>query len=247
MNKNVMNEEQGDKDNKKGFNLPDSYFSRTANAIVNKIQWEEELSRYPRLRERGTHGFSVPDGYFERNECALELLQFPKLFLRNKDAGFRTPGNYFDALTVRLSPENAALAGQYLSRMPRGVPFSVPQGYFTGNANTLTARLTGAHPGRIVHLQRWMYAAAAMLTLLTGGWLFNYYNVPSQSSKDCGTIACIDKLDIIRSQNIDNFDGEELYDVIDADKLERNLDLDGGESGQIDTGGKNKKRLPGEI
>jgi hypothetical protein len=248
MNREVMNEEEYH-NNQRGFNVPDDYFRRSAHAILNKIEWEEELSHYPALRKRAAHGFTVPGGFFVKNECKLELLPFPGLCLRNKDTGFRTPGNYFDSLSARFSDgnEKMAAAGWYSNRPSREVPFGVPEGYFTGNANKLRTRLTGARRGQIIPIKRWMYAAAAMLTLLAGGWLFNYYNAPAQSLKDCGTIACIDKLDIIRSQNIDNFDGEELYDVIDADKLERNLDLGGGQNEQSDSGAKSKRRLPGEI
>jgi hypothetical protein len=63
--------------------------------------------------------------------------------------------------------------------------------------------------------------AAALVAVITGAWIYQVYF--GTSEEHCKGIACIDRYDVARSKSIELFDNDELYEMVDPQKLEDNL------------------------
>ncbi|MCC6371217.1 MAG: hypothetical protein IT236_09455, partial [Bacteroidia bacterium] len=65
--------------------------------------------------------------------------------------------------------------------------------------------------------------AAALVMVATGLWIYSVYMKPVQNTLDCGTIACVDKIDLIQSKSMDNMDDDDLYELVNPADLEKKL------------------------
>lgn len=190
---NSFNSESGN------FGLPESYFQKSANSIFNKVEWLQEHKDFVRLTElRNGRGFIVPDTYFETLECKLELTCSPHLLSRIKDPGFNIPKNYFEDKKVNVLGE------------------------FTQSEQKITsAILPSVRIVKLFHPKIWYSAAAAIFAVTIGIWIYSHYFVIDD--KDCGTLACIEKRDLLKSKNLENLESDELYELVDSKKLEEKL------------------------
>ena len=66
------------------------------------------------------------------------------------------------------------------------------------------------------------YSVAALLVIVLGLWVYNTYYKMAEVN-DCGTLACIDKIDLVKAKHLENIDTEELYKLVNTKKLEENL------------------------
>lgn len=227
-----MNKDPGNNDhtNDSSFGLPDGYFRQSAGSIMNKIEWIEEHKEFPHLSSlKKESGFVVPGDYFDQSDFRLELLGYPNLLKHTKDTGFSVPADYFEEGEVR---ELAAVVGDedertlfpHLYTVKKEDSFEVPENYFEGTEQRIFNRIHT--PGRVISLfsgRIWYSAAAAVIAVVLGLWIYNYYFKPVAAG-DCGTLACVDKNDLIKSRNLENLDDEQLYEIVDTKKLEEKLE-----------------------
>jgi hypothetical protein len=214
------------------FGLPKGYFDNSANSIIQKIEWIEEHKAYPFLSKlKKQSGFVVPTEYFSENESKLELLDFPTLFSLNRTNNFKTPANYFEELeslqfsNLLIDEEKELEAFEKLNAIKKQNNFKVDENYFNASTEKLTtAVLSEKKEAKVIKLfsPKVWYAAAAVLTITLGLWVYNqYYKV--EEFKDCGTLACVDKFDLVKSKNLEALDNDELYELVDTKKLEEKL------------------------
>ncbi|MBA2612781.1 MAG: hypothetical protein H0U95_12470 [Bacteroidetes bacterium] len=214
------------------FGLPKGYFKNSANSIIHKIEWIEEHKAYTYLNSlKKESGFIVPAEYFNENEIKLELIEFPTLFNLNKTVAFKTPSNYFEELeTLQLSnllveEENELVAFKKLSTVKKQNNFKVNEDYFNASQQKLAATLLNdKKETKVIKLfsAKVWYAAAAVLTITLGLWVYNqFYKV--EEFKDCGTLACVDKIDLVKAKHLESLDNDELYELVDTKKLEKKL------------------------
>jgi hypothetical protein len=233
------------------FGLPDGYFQNSAGSILNKIEWMDEHKQYPHLSSlKKETGFVAPGNYFETSEANLELLEYPNLLKYKNDSGFIVPQNYFDELEVnelskQLSDNQNELAGfDVLNSIEKKNVFAVSENYFTSSeqkitfaiynlqsaSDTSTVSSVGSvksvvKESKVIHLfstKLWYSAAAAVFAITLGIWIYNQYFKPVVAIGDCGTLACVDKKDILKAK-IESLDEEQLYKTVDTKKLEENL------------------------
>ncbi|MBL7931269.1 MAG: hypothetical protein JNL60_05190, partial [Bacteroidia bacterium] len=183
------------------FHLPGDYFEKSAQSIVNKIEWEEEHKPYPQLLKwRNKHGFCLPDGYFKGKEARLEQIEFPFLKDLAANPGFSVPGEYFEAAEFqtyeqfKAEEQDELSSFRTLSSIPKRNSFYLPQEYFVSNEAHVNALLASEPKTKIISLFRkgFAYSAAAILLVVISLWVYNYYFKPIEV-KDCGTIACVDR------------------------------------------------------
>jgi len=227
-NENNQNEQA---DN--AFGLPEGYFSHSARRILLKLEWEEEHRAYPLLSrfKEGTP-FAVPAGYFQRNQVQLELLDTPTLLSQPKQAGFSTPDAYFETqqatvLSALLSASDSELQHcPVLGGIDKRNCFKVDEGYFEANERLLNTLLEPSRQARIIDLffARKSYVAAAMLLMCAGIWLYSVYGRPAVVEGDCGTIACLEKADLMKARVLESADSDELYELVNPGDLEKQLD-----------------------
>ena len=229
MSKDFENNNLNDSPN--DFGLPGGYFQRSAGSILNKIEWIEEHKEYPRLSElKKEPGFAVPQNYFEASEAQLELLSCPNLVKKGKNTGFDVPKNYFSeneiiSLSKALTGEANELQGySRLNSLEKKNPFRLDENYFEKSGQQIISSVN--RPTKVVKLfgaKTWYSVAAAIFAITIGLWIYNYYFMPVVS-KDCGTLACVDKTDLVKTKNLENLDEDQLYEIVNTKKLEEKLE-----------------------
>ena len=214
------------------FGLPKGYFQNSANSIFNKIGWIEEHKEFPALGKlKRQSGFIVPDDYFTNNENKLELINYPTLNSLNKINGFKTPANYFEELEEKqfiefFTDSEIENSFEKLNAIPKQNSFKTDENYFITVEKKITATLFNEKKGaRVIKLfsPKIYYAAAAVLTITLGLWIYNYY-FKINEVKDCGTLACVDKIDLLKTKNLESLDNDQLYELVDTKKLEEKLE-----------------------
>jgi hypothetical protein len=207
-----MNEDQ---DINNGFSLPPGYGDSLARRLAERVACLEEVREYRNLHDlKGSLPFSVPDGYFAstmevemvRHICALDL-----------DSASTVPPGYFEENRDLL-----LLLSKITHRGGNELAFVTPPGYNKEAVAKITRTLDDGE-GKILFLGRpTRWAMAALLTLIVGAWLFRVYRDPVET-EDCGTLACIEKRDLLKSREIEVLNEEELLQLVDDEELENSL------------------------
>ncbi|MGE0567287.1 MAG: hypothetical protein AB7O73_05005 [Bacteroidia bacterium] len=221
------------KDNKNindSFSMPDGYFKRSARSIKNKIEWDAEHSEYPSLtlikKQFNNSGFITPENYSSENEVLLELIPYQNLSDINKSVAMNVPDGYFEDNTENL--KTICLLEEYKSE---DLGFITPEVYFDKRPNIPVSNKTEVKTN-VIHLfyRTTMYAAAASLVITIGVWVYNNYFADKEIvNEDCHTLACIDKDELMKF-NFQSLDNEQLFDLVDSDKLKERLEKKIGES-----------------
>ena len=194
------------------------------------MEWLREHEAYPLLSDlKGKHGFVVPENYFEANSLKLELIDLPVLSSISKAIPFQTPVSYFtlskNEIEDKIESENELEEFRILSKLNRVNPLSVSNTYFTESKKRIEITLKGKGGAKIISLNRrtiW-FAAAAVLTITVGLWIFDsFFNSTVTINENCNTLACIEKRELMKYK-LDNFDNDELYEMVNTDKLLKNL------------------------
>jgi hypothetical protein len=225
----MSHEEENMQFDKEGsrFGLPEGYFQQSARSVVNKVEWLEEHKAYPLLGSLGRKSlFQVPGGYFMAAGQKLELLNYPALAALKKQRAFTVPKGYFEELEVSLLAK--AMNGETpdFIKLPKQESFRVQETYFAENAARLEQQLLKQNKGaRVISLfgSRTARIAAAILTIALGTWLYRVYT-PGPATGDCGTIACLDRQELLKSKALESLETDELYDLVNSKKLEKQLE-----------------------
>lgn len=188
---------KNENENKKGnegadnFSVPENYFKESASAIFNKVEWQEEHRLFPSL-------------------VALKQK-------RGLGNGFSVPQNYFS------QKENGIERLQHpiLGMLNKDTCFSVPENYFEKKQTQLISLIGKTKQTRVISLfkKRSYLAVAALFVISLGFWIYTSY-APSTAVEDCGTLACIEKEDLVKSINLENFENEDLYELLNTSDLE---------------------------
>jgi hypothetical protein len=198
MSENQNNEKGGSKDH---FGLPGGYFESSAGKIREKIFWDEEHREFPLLvARRSESGFSVPAQYFETSRLVLEHAEFPVLTKAGRKNAFEVPADYFELAAARI--QSALLRGERVADSGR-------------SAKIISIRS-----------QRLVFAMAAMLLLVLSMWLYSYYFAPA-AIEDCGTIACVDKTELVKSKSLEMLEEDDLFEIVNTTELEKKLENSG--------------------
>ncbi|MEI6022007.1 MAG: hypothetical protein WCR21_12840, partial [Bacteroidota bacterium] len=175
------------------------------------------------------NAFVTPDLFFQKSELQLELIAYEKLRGLPKHGVFGLPEKYFANGSSNLY-ENIAITGkdetQYkaLNSIPKSQEFDIPHGYFEKNKESMLNSLGEKKRAKIVHLSFGQAAmAAAAVLLITLGFWFYPNNKSVVSPDNCGTLACIEKRELLQSKQIENLDDDELFELVNPAKLEQKL------------------------
>lgn len=229
-------------DKKNSFALPKGYFDSLSNRILNRIEHEQELAAYKRLSENRKSTFKVPQNYFETLantlEYKYELSTYPELANTKKPVLKALPENYFENLEKKvldkLELESELKAFSVLSSIPKKNTFKVAPAYFESKTDDVKEKIhsskqeSGVVRQLVVALFRPQMAVAASLVLIVGISAIWYFNRKDSTvlNGDCMTLACLEKNEILNEKNIQDFDDESLYEMIDETVLDQQLSED---------------------
>lgn len=222
------------------FVQPKGYFESFYGKMMNRIEVEQELEEFKILSGLDrTLKFAIPQNYFEKLESILEyryeLSLFPGLQSIGKDDFEMPSANYFETLGKRIE-EKIELSEELnefkiLSSLKKDSGFAVTPNYFetTNTANFLNQTETPVISIftriKVVVLHPRM-AYAASVILIAGLVMFWYLNKSESGLKgrgDCLTLACLQKSELLNDKNINEFDDDNLYDMVDVDMLDKNV------------------------
>jgi hypothetical protein len=211
------------------FDLPEGYFKNSKAGILNKIEWMQEHEAYPFLAKLDkASGFIVPENYFSENVSKLELLDTPVLNSYKKEIAFEIPQNYFEenkARLISIVADDDMSAYPTLSSIEKKNPFATKEDYFETSKRTMLGNNRNEGGATILSLftKPVRYAAAAVLMITIGLWIYNSYVRTEITTDECTTLACLEKKEIMKFK-FENIDMDELNDAaVDLNKLEKNL------------------------
>lgn len=218
------------------FGLPEGYFQKSASSIFKKLEWQEEHKDLLKLMElkhgaKNHYGFDVPQGYFSKKAESFEDLQYPNLSALNRNPGFVVPKDYFEEAEVKelgkvLSDQkDELLSFKTLKTLPKHNHFKVEERFFDASEKEIKTLLEKPQTGRVMSLfgRRIAFTAAAVIMLSLGFWLYDFYFSPVET-RDCGTMACVDKHDLVKTKNLESMDNEDLYELVNPSDLEKKLE-----------------------
>lgn len=230
------------RDKKNSFVLPNGYFDSLSNRILNKIEHEQELAEFKTLSENRKSSFNVPKDYFaslaNTLEYKYELSVFPQLSSTKKPILKSLPENYFENLEKKvvdkLELESELKAFSVLSSIPKKNGFKVAPAYFESKTEEVKEKIhTEKSQGGVVRqlfatLLKPQMAIAASLVLIVGISAVWYFNKKDSTvlNGDCLTLACLEKNEILNEKNIQDFDDESLYEMVDEALLDQQLSED---------------------
>ena len=227
---------------KNSFALPKGYFDSLSNRILNRIEFEREIAEYKTLSENRKSTFKVPQNYFETLantlEYKYELSVFPQLASTKKPVLKALPENYFENLEKKVADklelESELKEFSVLSSIPKKNAFTVASTYFESKTEDVKEKIHSSKPESgvvrqlVVALFKPQMAIAASLMLIVGISAIWYFNRKDSTvlNGDCLTLACLEKNEILNEKNIQDFDDESLYEMIDETVLDQQLSED---------------------
>ena len=239
---------------KNSFVLPKGYFDSLSTRILNKIEHEQELAEFKTLSENRKSTFTVPKNYFSSLantlEYKYELSVFPQLANTKKPILKSLPENYFENLEKKvidkLELEAELKEFSVLSSIPKKNAFKVSPAYFESKTDEVKEKIhsdkkeSGVVRQLLATLFKPQMAIAASLVLIVGISAIWYFNRKDSTilNGDCLTLACLEKNEILNEKNIQDFDDESLYEMVDEALLDQQLSEDETSEDSLNT---NKK------
>lgn len=229
------NEENNNKHNKENnpFSLPEGYFNSFGKKMMLKIELAEELKEFKILSSIDKSlPFTTPDNYFAKLEVKSELSAYPKLSGIKKKNAFVTPELYFEtsAEAIKSKIEIAEELKSYptLYSITKENAFVAPQNYFEGVSHKVREEIFATKEksgfGKVLQLvfsKQTAYAIAATLVISFG--LYFYDSGEETVTSNCGTLACLDKSEIFKGNQLLNLDEDALMEMVNTEKLSKNL------------------------
>ena len=216
------------------FSLPEGYFGSFGKKMMLKIELAEELKEFKILSSIDkTLPFATPDNYFAKLEVRNELATYPKLAATKKQNGFATPELYFEtsaeAIKTKIEVAEELKVYPTLYAITKENVFVAPQDYFEGLSHsirekTITTSVEESGFGKIIQLvfnKKTAYALAATVVLSLG--LYFYNSGEEIATGNCGTLACLDKSEIFKGNQLLNLDDDALMEMVNTEKLSKNL------------------------
>lgn len=201
-----------------GFDLPKDYFNDLEVKLRSKMDWHNEHLSYSFLKNKIDAGFRVPDNYFD---LSADVVRYPGISGIDSSRIFNVPSSYFQQSETLLNDELKKI------NIPgKETIFSVPDNYFADTAEILNNKLQGSSKpeARILPIKALYFAAAATFIVVLSIWLYRMIDTTSpEADRDCGTLACIDERDLLRSRSIELLTEDELTDIVDFTRLEQNI------------------------
>jgi hypothetical protein len=231
------NENNGPENNKSNpFGMPDNYFDSFKSRMLLKIELADELKEFNILSGIDKKlPFVTPENYFANSlESKVELAPYQKLAALNKENGFATPELYFETASVvtlnKIEAVDELKEFAMLGSLEKQNGFAVPNAYFENLSHELREKIVAEKNKagvldnvlHIVFSKKTVYALAATLVLSLG--LYFYNSTEKVVATDCGTLACLDRKDILKDNQLLPLDEESLMEVVNVESLSKNLD-----------------------
>lgn len=225
---------------KNSFVVPEGYFDSLSARILNKIEHEQELAEFKTLSATRQSKFAVPQNYFSSLanilKCKYELSVFPELSKVPKPILKSLPDGYFENLDKKVADkmefENELKGLPILSSIEKKNSFKLVPDYFENSTDEIKEKIYATDTNSenvfrqiVITLFKPQMAIAASLILIVGISTILYFNRKDSALQigDCKTLACLEKNELLNENNINDFDDENLYDMVDVEILDKQM------------------------
>jgi hypothetical protein len=231
------------------FTLPDGYFDILPNRISARIESQGELKEFAFLSGiPKEQKFETPADYFEVAandlECLFEVSSVPQ-FEKAKEPKLEQAHleDYFAALdrkmVERLEAADELKDYAKLRSIDKKNNFAFDPEYFETIADRVKERKyaeVNRQPSFIekifAHILRPKMALSYSMVMIIGAAVVWFYLGSQEKviSGDCKTLACLEKNELLNEQNMNDFDSENLYEMVDVEDLDRQISTEGIEN-----------------
>ncbi len=221
------------------FSLPEGYFGSFGKKMMLKIELAEELKEFKVLSSLDKKlPFATPDNYFASSEVKAELTAYSNLSAVKKQNGFAIPELYFETSAkvienkIELAEELKAYPTLY--SIEKQNAFTAPKNYFEGLSHDVRENIFSSQKEEsgyrkillpiaigMVFNKKTAYAIAATVVLSLGLYFFN--SGEDTVTENCNGLACLDKNEILKGNQLLNLDDDALMEMVNAEKLSKNL------------------------
>lgn len=224
---------------KNPFGMPSDYFNSFEDKLKKRLEAENELVEFPLLSSISkTNTFSLPENYFSQSELALEhkteLADYKKLS-SIPTAKFKTIDTEYEQTlltSIKYRVEVIEELKPYftLYAIDKTNPFTVNEDYFENIADNVKEKIFSTKTQQssvfetiidFVFGKKMAYAFGLALMCVLGILYFN--KTTTISTNDCKTLACLEKNEIVNHNLINNFDDEQLFDLVNIKTLNTQL------------------------
>jgi hypothetical protein len=231
------------------FAVPDNYFERLSERLIAKIEAEDELKEFAFLsgiQKKIT--FEVPQDYFRFSEndleCLFEVSSVPQ-FEEAQKPEFKNAQleDYFTSLdakmTERIEAADELKGYSLLHSIDKKNNFAFDPDYFETIADRVKERKYAEEKRQpsfieklIAHVLKPKMALSYSMVLIFGAAFAWFYlqQGPEVISGDCKTLACLEKNELLNEQNMNDFDSENLYDMVDVEELDKQISVEDKET-----------------
>ena len=226
------------------FTMPPRYFDSLSDRIINKIEAAEEVSEFSILSILNKQSaFDVPANYFSKAENEIEykteLSELGELSKIDKPVLNSLQAEYFDSLKVKVSRkvelQDELKEYSTLYAMDKQLNFEVSVDYFDNVANQIKEKIHSTSQPKLSIINRILFVLlkpkfsfAFGVVVIVGISSVIYFDQPSTviDSGDCKTLACLEKREMLNEHTIREMDDDNLYEMVDVDKLDMQLGKD---------------------
>ncbi len=226
---------------KNSFALPDGYFSSLSIRIQNRIEAMDELKEFKMLSNLSKEKvFETPQDYFKEKansiESESELSEFKILNSITKPKLKKVENNYFDELekNILLKKEIQEELNSYstLHSIEKQNNFTLAPDYFDSVAEKVKEKIhnsnttyVGLFEKLITYILKPKIAFASSFIILCAAISVWYFTTPNvlPDDGDCKTLACLEKRELLNEKNMNDFDVDKLYELVDVDALDSQL------------------------
>lgn len=229
------------------FALPENYFDALPARIMTRIESVEELRDFALLSELPKKiQFETPADYFRASandlECLFEVTSSPQLVkgeLKPEGAGME---DYFASLDERMAKrfEIADELKQYplLGSIDKKNNFAFDPDYFDTIADRVKEKKYAEQNNGISLIERILshvlkpkmaLSYSMVLIIMAAVAWFSTRPEEKTFSGDCKTLACLEKNELLNEKTIEDFDTENLYEMVDVEELDKQISSEDAE------------------
>ncbi len=226
------------------FTTPPRYFDSLTDRIMNKIEVLEELSQFSMLADISKQtAFDVPANYFAEIENEIEykaeLSELSELSKAGKPVLHTLEAAYLDTLkekiTSKIALQDELKPYATLYNIDKQQNFEVSADYFENVADRIKEKIHAKSSSKVSVMEQLLsvvlkpkFGLAFGVVVIIGILSIFYFNKPNTiiESGDCKTLACLEKREMLNEHTIREMDDDNLYDMVDVDKLDKQIGAD---------------------
>ena len=223
------------------FIVPPHYFNSLEQRIINKIEAAEETSEFSILSNISKEKeFIIPENYFNdvenKIEYAIELSELGELSKIAKPALSELSPEYEnsfrDRIINKIEFQEELKEFSTLYALDKQQNFEIHADYFDTVAANVKEKIHSKTNSGVSVLEEIAYFIlkptfrfAFGIVVITGIAAVFYLknNTAKINDGDCKTLACLEKREMLNEHTIRDMDDDNLYDMVDVDKLDKQI------------------------